>query len=116
MFDELNDKNVMMFAIRHYSNPKHRGEEEFEEDFKKFKLMNKLLNVTQVNHRLVLNTIIVLQNTFSTEGVRALLFYYTKESHFSILKSFMVYLGYLSVDEMSNINMDKNILKELEGV
>jgi hypothetical protein len=116
MFDELNSKNVMMFATRHYSNPSFRGEEEFEEDFKKFKLMNKLLNAEIINYRLVLNTIIILQNTFTTEGVRVLLLYYTKSDYWSSLKAFMVYLGYLSVDEMNNVPTNTNILKQLEQV
>jgi hypothetical protein len=116
MFDDLSDKNVIMFGIRHYSNPKFKGEEEFEEDFKKFKLMNKLLNVERINHRLVLNTIIILQNTFSTEGVRALLFYFTKRGNWEVLKSFLIYLGYIAPDEMVDIIPDYDVLQELEKI
>ena len=32
MFEDLNSKNVVMFAIKHYSNPSLRGEDEFDED------------------------------------------------------------------------------------
>jgi hypothetical protein len=116
MFDYLNDKNVIMFGIKHYNNPSFKGEEEFEEDYKKFKLMNKLLNVEYINYRLVLNTIIILQNTFSTDGVRVLLFYFTKQKHWGSLKAFLIYLGYISPDDMIEIVPDYDILEELEKI
>ena len=116
MFEDLNSKNVVMFAIKHYSNPSLRGEDEFDEDYKKFKLMNKLLNSVNLNHRLILNTVIILQNTFTTEGVRALLFYHTNPKHWGQLKSILIYLGYLSPDEMVSIVPDYDILQELEKI
>jgi len=116
MFEQLNSKNVMMFAIKHYQNPSFRGEGEFEEDFKKFKLMNKLLNSNNINHRLILNNIIILQNTFSTEGVRALLFHFTNKKHWGQLKSVLIYLGYLSPDDMLAIIPDDDLLRELERI
>ena len=36
-FDELNDDNYMMFAIKHYENPQAVTQEDFYEDLKKFK-------------------------------------------------------------------------------
>jgi len=116
MFEQLNSKNVLMFAIKNYSNPTFKGEDEFEEDFKKFKLMNKLLNSNSLNHRLVLNNIIILQNTFTTEGVRALLFYFTNEKHWGQLKSILIYLGYLSPDDMLAVIPDDDLLRELERI
>ena len=37
-FDELNEDNYMMFAIKHYENPQAVTQEDFYEDLKKFKL------------------------------------------------------------------------------
>jgi hypothetical protein len=116
MFENLNSKNVVMFAIKNYSNPALKGEDEFEEDYKKFKVMNKLLNSSNLNYRLILNTVIILQNTFSTDGVRALLFYHTNTKHWGQLKSVLIYLGYLSPDEMVLIVPDYDILQELEKI
>ena len=36
-FDELNEDNYMMFAIKHYENPQAVTQEDFYEDLKKFK-------------------------------------------------------------------------------
>jgi hypothetical protein len=65
---------------------------------------------------LILNTVIILQNTFSTEGVRALLFYHTNSKYWGQLKSVLIYLGYLSLDEMVAIIPDYDILQELEKI
>ena len=42
-FDELNDDNYMMFAIKHYENPQAVTQEDFYEDLKKFKYIKRLL-------------------------------------------------------------------------
>ena len=42
-FDELNEDNYMMFAIKHYENPQAVTQEDFYEDLKKFKYIKRLL-------------------------------------------------------------------------
>ena len=42
-FDELNEDNYMMFAIKHYDNPQAVTQEDFYEDLKKFKYIKRLL-------------------------------------------------------------------------
>jgi len=114
MFETLHDGNVTMFAIRHYSNPGCYGEEEFEEDYRRFKLMNRLLNRTSLNYRLILNNIITLQNLFGVEGSKVLLFYNTDKGNWECLKTFLIYLGYIDPLELIEITPDYDILQELE--
>ena len=44
-FDELNDDNYVIFAIKHYENPLSSTMEEFEEDLKRFKYIKRLLKI-----------------------------------------------------------------------
>jgi hypothetical protein len=116
MFSTLHDGNVVMFAMKHYSNINPYGEEEFEEDYRRFKLMNRLLNRNVINHRLILNTIITLQNTFGVDGTKILLLYNTDKNNWCLLKSFLIYLGYMDPLEMLDIIPDYDILQELEKI
>jgi len=116
MFSTLHDGNVVMFAMKHYSNINLYGEEEFEEDYRRFKLMNRLLNRNVINHRLILNTIITLQNTFGVDGTKILLLYNTDKNNWCLLKPFLIYLGYMDPLEMLNIVPDYDILQELEKI
>jgi hypothetical protein len=116
MFSTLHTGNVEMFAIKHYSNSNPYGEEEFEEDYRRFKLMNRLLNRNSINHRLILNTIITLQNTFGVDGTKVLLFYNTDKNNWGLLKSFLIYLGYIDPLEMIDIIPDYDISQELEKI
>ena len=43
-FDELNESNYIMFAIKHYDNPQAVTQEDFYEDMKRFKWIKRLLN------------------------------------------------------------------------
>jgi hypothetical protein len=42
-FDELNEDNYILFAIKHYENPQSVTKEDFFDDLKRFKLIKKLL-------------------------------------------------------------------------
>ena len=67
-FDELNEKNHLMFAIKYYENPHSVTIDDFMEDMKKFKYLKRLLKryiktgVLRTN--LILNHLIVLFNVF----------------------------------------------------
>ena len=43
-FDELNESNYIMFAIKNYENPQAITQEDFYEDMKRFKWVKRLLN------------------------------------------------------------------------
>ena len=67
-FDELNEDNYMMFAIKHYENPQAVTQEDFYEDLKKFKYIKRLLKRYQksgeLKSHLLLNHFICLYNVF----------------------------------------------------
>ncbi len=95
-FDELNEDNYMMFAIKHYENPQAVTQEDFYEDLKKFKYIKRLLKRYQksgeLKTHLLLNHLISLYNVFD-DAATPLLFYKIDEELWSVLKTFLVFLG-----------------------
>ena len=95
-FDQLNEKNYLMFAIQHYDNPQSVTVDDFMEDMKKFKYLKRLLKrylktgVLRVN--LILNHLIILFNVFG-EGTIPLLMYKLEREYWSLIKTFLVYLN-----------------------
>ena len=63
-FDELNEENYIIFAIKHYENPQAMTQEDFFEDMKRFKwikrLLNKYKNTGELNIHLIINHLISL--------------------------------------------------------
>jgi hypothetical protein len=98
-FDELNKNNYLLFAIKYYDNPQSVTKEDFDNDLKRFKYIKRLLNrykntknIDDLKVHLILNHIIVLFNVFNDATV-PLLFYNLDESHWSIIKSFLIFLN-----------------------
>ena len=77
-FDELNEDNYMMFAIKHYENPQAVTQEDFYEDLKKFKYIKRLLKRYQksgeLKSHLLLNHFICLYNVFDDAATPLLFF------------------------------------------
>ena len=122
-FDELNEKNYLMFAIKHYDNPQSVTVDDFMEDMKKFKYLKRLLKrylktgVLRVN--LILNHLIILFNVFG-EGTVPLLMYKLGEEYYSIIKTFLVYLNRIPDTQntgiFGNINIDNDVLDLLNAL
>ncbi|MDW7641943.1 MAG: hypothetical protein SCG72_06040 [Nitrosarchaeum sp.] len=97
-FDELNEENYIIFAIKHYENPQAMTQEDFFEDMKRFKwikrLLNKYKNTGELNIHLIINHFMVLYNVFG-EAATPLLFYKLNKELWSVLKTFVLYLGRL---------------------
>ena len=78
-FNELNEHNYMLFAIKFYNNPHALTKEDFEDDLKRFKYIKRLLrryyDTGVLKERLLLNHLIVLNNVFSMEAATTLLLY-----------------------------------------
>ena len=110
MFDNLNEDNFMMYAVKHYSSP-HCIMSEFEGDIKRTKYLKRLFRRYKVTkslkERLILNHIILLNNVFGTEATSRILFYKIDERDYDILKTFLMYLN-LMPDAIYGIN-GKNI-------
>ena len=95
-FDELNDDNYMMFAIKHYENPQAVTQEDFYEDLKKFKYIKRLLKRYQksgeLKSHLLLNHFICLYNVFD-DAATPLLFFKIDKEYWSVLKTFLQFMN-----------------------
>ena len=49
IFNELNDDNYLIFAIKHYDNPQAVTYEDFLNDMKKFKYVKRLLKTFKID-------------------------------------------------------------------
>ena len=95
-FDELNEENYLLFAIKYYENPHAATMEDFEEDLKRFKYIKRLLKKYVVSgelkQHLILNHLIICFNIFG-ECAIPLLFYKIEKEYWSILKTFLLFLN-----------------------
>jgi hypothetical protein len=99
MVDSLTEQNYIRYAMNHYDNPQCKGVSEFEEDMARLiylkRLFRKYRKTGVLRERLILNHLIVFCNVMGLEaGVRLLFFRIDSDLHY-ILRTFLVYLGYL---------------------
>lgn len=106
MFDDLNDENFMMYAMKCYNSP-HCIMSEFEGDIKRTKYLKRLFRRYKVTkslkERLILNHIILLNNVFGPETTARILFYKIDDRDYDILKTFLIYLNIMP-DTIKGIN------------
>ena len=92
-FDDLNEDNYLLFAIKFYDNPQAVTKDDFEDDLKRIKYVKRLLkrykNTGVRKTHLILNHIIVLFNVFN-EATVPLLFYNLEEDLWPAIKSFLL--------------------------
>ena len=107
-FDDLNEKNFLLYAMKEYNNPQCVDVDEFNDDLKKIKYIKRLLNqyISEGNlkERLLLNHIIVFFNVFTTKAATRILFYKMEEEFWPMLKTFLFYLNYMPEDKIASIN------------
>jgi hypothetical protein len=126
MFDNLNDDNFMLYAMKAYDKP-NAVISEFEEDLKRIKYVKRLIKrykaTGELKERLILNHIIILSNVFGIESTVRMLFYKIDSSDYSILKTFLLFLNYMPRHingikgqylNSSDINVDLVIGKKLK--
>lgn len=94
----LTEQNYDIFAKQNYINHNCLSEEEFQTDLSTISHIKKWINrynkTGEINERTVLNHFIVLFNVFTKDGALSLLFYHSSESHLSVIKTFLEFLGY----------------------
>jgi hypothetical protein len=119
-FNELNDDNYLLFAIKFYDNPHAVTRNDFDDDLKKIKYVKRLLrryiNTNTLKKHLILNHLTVLFNVFGDAAV-PLLFYNLERDLWSSIKSFLVFLNKLPEFPKSmidDIELDQNCLDQLE--
>jgi hypothetical protein len=98
MFDDLNEDNFVLYAMKCYSTP-NCVMSEFESDIKRTKYLKRLFRRYKVTkslkERLILNHIILLINVFGPEPTARILFYRIDVRDYDILKTFLLYLNIL---------------------
>ena len=117
IFEELNDENFTLFAIRHYDNPQCTSTEEFYEDIRRFRYLKRLLRRYQktgeLRERLILNHLIVLNNLFGVENTTRMLEFKLEEEFWTILKTCLLYLGYIDETWKTDIPLDEEVIKRM---
>ena len=106
-FDELNENNYLLFAIKFYDNPQAVTKEDFEDDLKRIKYIKRLLkrykNTGVLKTHLILNHLIVLFNVFNDATV-PLLLYNLEKDLWPAIKSFLIFLNRIKEYHPSTIH------------
>ena len=110
----------MLFAAKHYYNPRFSDIEEFNEDLKRFKyvkrLVNRYLEDGQLPERLILNHLIVIFNVFGIEPSDAMLEVKLEERQWPVIKPFLIFLKYVTNDQLIGISMDEKVVEALRKI
>ena len=121
-FDELNESNYMLFAIKFYDNPQAVTKDDFESDLKRIRYIKRLLkrykNTGELKIHLILNHITILFNVFNEAAV-PLLFYNLEEDLWPSIKSFLVFLNRIPEypkTRITELEPDQNCLDQLNTV
>jgi hypothetical protein len=121
-FDELNENNYILFAIKYYENPQSVTMEDFESDLKRIRYVKRLLkrykNTGELKTHLILNHLIILFNVFNDAAV-PLLFYNLEEELWPSIKSFLLFLNRLPEypkTQIHEIIEDSECLSQLQKI
>jgi len=129
LFDDLNEKNYLHFAMKYYENRQCTSIEEFNEDLNKIKyvkrLFNRFLETGELRTNLILNHLIVIYNVFENEAATRMLFFRVEKKFYSILKPFLIFLNRLpekvkGIDgediQTNHIPLNETTIKELRKI
>jgi hypothetical protein len=121
-FDELNESNYLLFAIKFYNNPQSVTRDDFETDLKRIRYIKRLLkrykNTGELKTHLILNHLIILFNVFNEAAV-PLLFYNLEKELWPYIKSFLIFLNRIPEfpkSELDNIDTDFECLSQLQSI
>ena len=98
LFDELNEDNFLLFAIKYYEHPQAVTQEDFDKDLNHFKYIKRLLKrykkTGQLKTHLLLNHFIILYNIFG-DATTPMLFFKIDKELWSSMKTFIIFLNRL---------------------
>jgi len=121
-FDELNENNYLLFAIKFYDNPQALTMEDFENDLKRIRYIKRLLKRYKSNGELkvhlILNHLIIMFNVFSDAAV-PLLFYNLEKELWPSMKSFLLFLNRIPEypkTQIHDIQQDEECFKKLQEI
>ena len=96
IFNELNEDNFLLFAIKYHQNPQAVTKKDFEKDLNHFKYIKRLLkrykNTGELKTHLLVNHFIILYNIFG-EAATPMLFFKIDRDLWPFMKSFIIFLN-----------------------
>ena len=121
-FDELNESNFQLFAIKNYENPQAVTVDDFHKDLNHFKYIKRLLkryrNTGELKTHLIINHFIVLYNIFG-EAATPMLFHKIEKELWPVMKTFVLFLNKLPDYPrcyIHDVEVDKFCLEELYSI
>ena len=122
IFNELNEDNFLLFAIKNYENPQAVTKDDFQKDLNHFKYIKRLLKrykkTGDLKTHLLINHFIVLYNIFG-EATTPMLFFKIEKELWSQVKTFIVFLNRLPQfpkTHIHDIKVDLNCLEQLQKI
>jgi len=117
---DVNEENYIIVAAQYYSNPQCSSTEEFYEDLNRIKYIKRLINRYQdtgdLSDRLLMNHIIVFCNVFTIPIGIKLMALKLEYKYWSVIKPFLVYLKYITTEDLSGIQMDQKVVEVLRKI
>jgi len=117
IFNELNNKNFLMYAAKSYYRPKFSDIDEFYEDLKRFKYLKRLINryfdTGELAERLILNHLIIIFNVFEFKPALRMCEFKFNEKQLSVLKPFLIHQKYILYNDLLGIDMDNKVVEVL---
>lgn len=122
IFNELNEDNFLLFAIKNYENPHAVTKCDFEKDLNHFKYIKRLLKRYKktgvIKTHLLINHFIILYNIFG-EATTPMLFFKIEKEMWSQVKTFIVFLNRFPEHpktKIHDIDIDQYCLEQLKKI
>ena len=130
MFEDLNNGNCDMFAMKYYTNPHCTDLLEFQDDLKRIRYIKRLFKKYrqsgELKERLIINHLVVIYNMFEPRAATRMLMFKLDE-YLDYLKPFLMMLSYwqdpIKVGRVngvlykdSDIPLDQGIITELRKI
>lgn len=122
IFNELNENNFLLFAIKHHENPQAVTKEDFRRDLNHFKYIKRLIkkykNTGELKTHLLINHFIVLYNIFG-EAATPMLFFKIDRDMWMQVKTVIVFLNRFPdypKTYIHDIPVDLNCLSQLQSI
>ncbi len=119
IFNELNNDNFLIFAIKNYENRQAVTKDDFYKDLNHFKYIKRLLkrykNNGKLKSHLLINHFILLYNIFGNAET-PMLFFKLDENLWPCLKSFLIFLNQRPESQLPSVEkifLDQKCLYEL---